>query len=266
MGLIMLILIGTVPTAYALNHAVTPRDMQDFVAASDKAVSIIESRVDKNAVMGGDPRSNLTLYLQTKQLQPEDMTALREIIRDLEGDVQAYGDYKNVPPNLQTNIRNDMYVTSEALRLMLKADNPRFSQNEKAALNNYKAKVDKATKFIPTWVKVAVALALGLGTMVGWKRIVVTVGEKIGKEHLTYAQGACAELVAMATISAADNFGLPVSTTHVLSSGVAGTMAANKSGLQMGTLRNIAMAWVFTLPVAALLSGSLYFLFRQISN
>jgi PiT family inorganic phosphate transporter len=266
MGLIMLILIGTVPTAYALNHAVTPRDMQQFVASSDKAVAVIESRVDKNAVMGGDPRSNLTLYLQTKQLQPEDMTALREIIRDLEGDVQAYGDYKNVPANLQTNVRNDMYVTSEALRLMLKADNPKFTPDEKAALNDYKSKVDKATKFIPGWVKVAVALALGLGTMVGWKRIVVTVGEKIGKEHLTYAQGACAELVAMATISAADNFGLPVSTTHVLSSGVAGTMAANKSGLQVATLRNIAMAWIFTLPVAALLSGSLYFLFRQISN
>ena len=93
--------------------------------------------------------------------------------------------------------------------------------------------MDKATKFIPAWVKVAVALALGMGTMVGWKRIVVTVGEKIGKEHLTYAQGACAELVAMGTIFAADNFGLPVSTTHVLSSGVAGTMAANRSGLQL---------------------------------
>jgi PiT family inorganic phosphate transporter len=266
MGLIMLILIGTVPTAYALNHAVTPHDMQQFVASSDKAAAVVGAHVDKNAVMGGDPRSNLTQYLQTKQFLPEDMTALRETIRDLEGDVQAYGDYKNVPANLQTNVRNDMYVTSETIRIMLKADNPKFTPDEKAALNDYKSKVDKATKFIPAWVKVAVALALGLGTMVGWKRIVVTVGEKIGKEHLTYAQGACAELVAMATISAADNFGLPVSTTHVLSSGVAGTMAANKSGLQVATLRNIAMAWIFTLPVAALLSGCLYFLFRQISN
>ena len=131
--------------------------------------------------MAGAPRSNLTEYLQTKQLQPEDMTALSEIIRDLEGDVQAYGDYKSVPPNLQTNVRNDMYVTSEALRLMLKADNPKFNPDEKAALNNYKSKVDKATKFIPAWVKVAVALALGLGTMVSWKRIVVTVGEKSAK-------------------------------------------------------------------------------------
>src|SRR5208283_4090936 len=107
-----------------------------------------------------------------------------------------------------------------------------------------------ATKFIPIWVKVAVAVALGLGTMVGWKRIVVTVGEKIGKSHLTYAQGASAELVAMTTIAAADMFGLPVSTTHVLSSGVAGTMAANKSGLQWSTIRNLAMAWVLTLPAA----------------
>jgi PiT family inorganic phosphate transporter len=114
------------------------------------------------------------------------------------------------------------------------------------------------------WVKVAVAIALGLGTMVGWKRIVVTIGEKIGKTHLTYAQGASAELVAMATIGAADMFGLPVSTTHVLSSGVAGTMAANHSGLQMATLRNLLMAWVLTLPVAILLSGSLYWFFRQV--
>ena len=122
----------------------------------------------------------------------------------------------------------------------------------------------QATKFIPPWVKVAVAIALGLGTMVGWKRIVVTIGEKIGKTHLTYAQGARAELVAMSTIAAADMFGLPVSTTHVLSSGVAGTMAANSSGLQWVTLRNLVMAWVLTLPAAIVLSGVLYWLFRHI--
>jgi PiT family inorganic phosphate transporter len=129
---------------------------------------------------------------------------------------------------------------------------------------NYRKHLDASTKFIPTWVKVAVAMALGLGTMVGWKRIVVTVGEKIGKDHLTYAQGAAAELVAMCTILAADNFGLPVSTTHVLSSGVAGTMLANKSGLQWNTIRNIALAWVFTLPMAALISGSLFFILKGI--
>ncbi len=124
--------------------------------------------------------------------------------------------------------------------------------------------MDDATKFIPLWVKVAVAIALGLGTMVGWKRIVVTVGEKIGKTHLTYGQGASAELVAMMTIGAADAYGLPVSTTHVLSSGVAGTMAANKSGLQMSTIRNLALAWVLTMPAAIMLSGSLYWLFARI--
>jgi inorganic phosphate transporter, PiT family len=266
MGLIMLILIGTVPTAYALNHAVTAHDMQDFLAASDRAVSIVDAHVDRNAILGGDPRSELTTYLRTKQLQPDTMTALRENIRDLEGDVQAYGDYKHVPASQQTNVRNDMYVTSETLRVMAKNHAVTFTKDEQAALDNYKSKVDKATKFIPSWVKVAVALALGLGTMVGWKRIVVTVGEKIGKEHLTYAQGACAELVAMATIFAADNFGLPVSTTHVLSSGVAGTMAANKSGLQFSTIRNIAAAWVFTLPAAAILSGCLFWLFRQFTS
>src|SRR6202034_4281969 len=171
-----------------------------------------------------------------------------------------------VPASQQTNVRNDMYVTSEALRLMAKTKDPAFTADENSALNNYKSKVDKATKFIPSWVKVAVALALGMGTMVGWKRIVVTVGEKIGKEHLTYGQGAAAELVAMGTIFAADNFGLPVSTTHVLSSGIAGTMAANKSGLQLSTIRNIAAAWVFTLPVAALLSGGLFWLFRMFTS
>jgi PiT family inorganic phosphate transporter len=158
-----------------------------------------------------------------------------------------------------------MYVASEAIRLMQKSNNPAFTPEENAALANYKSKVDKATKFIPDWVKVAVALALGLGTMVGWKRVVVTVGEKIGKEHLTYAQGATAGLVAMGTIFAADNFGLPVSTTHILSSGVAGTMVANGSGLHFSTVRNILAGWVFTLPAAALLSGMLYWLFRAIS-
>ena len=129
-----------------------------------------------------------------------------------------------------------------------------------------KKHVDKATKFIPTWVKVAVALALGLGTMVGWKRIVVTVGEKIGKDHLTYGQGAAAEITAMATIGAADYMGLPVSTTHVLSSGVAGTMWANKSGLQMSTIRNLLMAWVLTLPASILLSASLFWLFNALMS
>ncbi len=266
MGLIMLILIGTVPTAYALNHAVTAKDSQAFIAASEQAGTILDKHVDKSGILGPDARAEVTSYIASKQLQPDTVLALRELVEDLNHEVALYKEFKAVPPGQQTNVRNDMYVASEAIRLMQKSHNPAFTPEENAVLTNYKSKIDKATKFIPTWVKVAVALALGMGTMVGWKRIVVTVGEKIGKEHLTYAQGACAELVAMATISAADNFGLPVSTTHVLSSGVAGTMAANKSGLQLSTIRNIAAAWVFTLPAAALLSGTLFFLFRQFSH
>jgi PiT family inorganic phosphate transporter len=156
-----------------------------------------------------------------------------------------------------------MYVVGETLRLFEKSKAPAFSDVDQAVLKNYRKHIDDSTKFIPTWVKVAVALALGLGTMVGWKRIVVTVGEKIGKDHLTYAQGASAELTAMVTIGAADIFGLPVSTTHVLSSGVAGTMAANRSGLQWGTVRNMLMAWVLTLPISIALSATLFWAFSH---
>jgi PiT family inorganic phosphate transporter len=265
MGLIMLILIGTVPTAYALNHAVSPMEVQAFIAASEQAGHILDRHVDKTAILGPDAREEVTDYIRTKQLQPATILALRELVEDLNHEVALYKVFKSVPAQDQTNVRNDMYVASEAIRLMQKSNNPAFTPQENAALTNYKNKVDKATKFIPDWVKVAVALALGLGTMVGWKRVVVTVGEKIGKEHLTYAQGATAGLVAMGTIFAADNFGLPVSTTHILSSGVAGTMVANGSGLHFSTVRNILAGWFFTLPAAALLSGLLYWIFRAIS-
>lgn len=157
-----------------------------------------------------------------------------------------------------------MYLASEAIKRLGKDKAAGLDDGRKGALDGFKKSLDAGTRFIPTWVKVAVAFALGLGTMVGWKRIVVTVGEKIGKSHLTYAQGASAELVAMGTIFAADHLGLPVSTTHVLSSGVAGTMAANGSGLQMGTLRNMLMAWVLTLPVSILLAGGLYAVFSML--
>ena len=157
-----------------------------------------------------------------------------------------------------------MYLVSEALRLIQKSGKPAFATADVAVLKNYKGHIDRATRFIPLWVKVAVALALGLGTMVGWKRIVVIVGEKIGKNYLTYTQGAAAEITAMATIGAADGLGLPVSTTHVLSSVAAGTMLANSSGLQMGTVRNLLLAWVLTLPAAMTLSAFLFYAFRNL--
>jgi inorganic phosphate transporter, PiT family len=261
MGLIMLILIGTVPTAYALNRALTYQDSQDFVAVSRDAANVLDKYVNPNAVLT-DPREDVKEYVRTRQLTPYTMMALRNLVNDIGTETAIFKELAKVPEDRVRNFRNDMYLVSESLRLLKKAGTPAIAVSDWRILDNYKKHVDQATKFIPTWVKVAVALALGLGTMVGWKRIVVTVGEKIGKDHLTYGQGAAAEITAMATIGAADHFGLPVSTTHVLSSGVAGTMWANKSGLQWSTIRNLAMAWLLTLPASIGLAALLFWTFN----
>jgi len=263
MGLIMLILIGTVPTTCALNHAVTPRQTEDFIAVSQQAARSLDKYVEASAVIG-DPRDDVTEFIRTREFKPNTMLAMRTLVNDVGTEMALFKDLAKVPNDQVRNFRNDMYLASEALRIMQRSGKPQLPAADVAVLKNYKSHIDRATRFIPLWVKVAVALALGLGTMVGWKRIVVTVGEKIGKNHLTYAQGAAAELTAMATIGAADAFGLPVSTTHVLSSGIAGTMAANHSGLQWSTVRNLLMAWVLTLPVAMVLSGFLFWTFRKI--
>ena len=262
MGLIMLILIGTVPTTYALNHAVSPQQSQDFIAVSTQAADSFGKYVQGSASIG-DPRDDVTDYIRTKEFKPNTMLAMRELANGIGTEMAIFKQLSAVPHEHVRNFRNDMYLMSEGIRLMLKSKKPEMSAADVAVLKNYKVHIDKATRFIPLWVKVAVALALGLGTMVGWKRIVVTVGEKIGKNHLTYAQGAAAEITAMATIGAADGLGLPVSTTHVLSSGVAGTMLANHSGLQWSTVRNLLLAWVLTLPMAMMLSGFLFFAFRK---
>lgn len=263
MGLIMLILIGTVPTTYALNHAVTAQQSQDFIAVSTETADTLNKYVESGAVVG-DPRADVTDYIRTKKFTPNTMLAMRELVNGIGTEMAIYKELAKVPHEQVRNFRNDMYLVSEALRLMQKSGTPKLAAGDVAVLKNYKGHIDKATRFIPLWVKVAVALALGLGTMVGWKRIVVTVGEKIGKSHLTYGQGAAAEITAMATIGAADGLGLPVSTTHVLSSGVAGTMMANHSGLQWSTVRNLALAWVLTLPAAMVLSGFLFVAFRKL--
>jgi PiT family inorganic phosphate transporter len=194
------------------------------------------------------------------------MLALRTLVNEISNELSMYKELRHVPADRTPNFRNDMYVVSEAIRLMQKSGTPAFAPADAEVLQRYKKQIDGATKFIPLWVKVAVAMALGLGTMVGWKRIVVTVGSKIGKQHLTYAQGAAAEITAMGTIGAASWFGMPVSTTHVLSSGVAGTMAANHSGLQWGTVRNLATAWILTLPASIMLAGFLFWVFRKLGT
>ena len=263
MGLIMLILVGTVPTAYALNHAITHKQSDDFIAVSQQAAGILSNYVSPNAVIG-DPREEVTDYIRTKQFTPNTMLGLRQLVSGIGNETALFGEMAKIPNDQVRNFRNDMYVASEALRLMKKSGQPAMTASDWEGLDNYKKHVDAATRFIPGWVKVAVAMALGLGTMIRWKRIVVTVGEKIGKEHLTYGQGAAAEITAMFTIGAADWFGLPVSTTHVLSSGIAGTMAANHSGLQWSTVRNLAMAWLLTLPASMMLAGFLFWGFRNI--
>ncbi len=265
MGLIMLILIGTVPTVYALNHAVPAEQEAKFSLYSQQAAAVFDKQTDgAQFAVGTDPRPAVTTFIRTPQTAPVPDAALSALIRETAQRVSNFGSVDTVPPAAATNIRNDMYLTGEAIRLIDKNHRIGQDKSDSDALKAYRNSLDASTKFIPTWVKVAVAIALGLGTMVGWKRIVVTVGEKIGKDHLNYAQGASAEVVAMATIGAADAFGLPVSTTHVLSSGVAGAMMANGSGLQMGTIRNMVMAWVLTLPVSICLSGALFWIFRHL--
>ena len=264
MGLIMLILVGTVPTAYALNHTVGARDVQTFAAVSQQVVGVLDSYKQPDLTFG-DADAELQSFVSKKEYKPTVIYALQAEVVNISNEATQYKSLGNVPSEMQANVRNQMYLTSETLKLLAKSG-PKMSAEDTKIIANYKGFLDKSTRFIPTWVKVAVALALGLGTMIGWKRIVVTVGEKIGKTHLTYAQGAAAEIMAMCTIGLADGLGLPVSTTHVLSSGVAGTMMANKSGLQMSTIRDIALAWIFTLPAAALLSGCLFYLFNLLAK
>jgi inorganic phosphate transporter, PiT family len=262
MGLIMLILIGTVPTAYALNRTMHERDVNTFLATSAQAQIALSHYAAGSTP--ADPRAAAMELVRNRKATPEGVAAIAALTGKIGNEVAQYQSMAKVPPSSMVNIRNEMYLVSEGLRYMGKTKSLNVSAENQKFLDAYKKQLDHATKFIPTWVKVAVAIALGLGTMIGWKRIVVTVGERIGKTHLTYAQGASAELVAMATIGAAEMYGMPVSTTHVLSSGVAGTMVANNSGLQWTTVRNLLTAWVLTLPASIALAGALFWLLRTL--
>jgi PiT family inorganic phosphate transporter len=266
MGLIMLILIGSAPTAYALNRTMPDASAPAFIAAAHEAQAVFTAHAAGAPAMDvAAARSKVGDAIKTKKVEdPAVYAALAEVSNDIAQKVQNYGSVRQVSAAATPNLRNDMYLANDAVGLLAKSKTANLAPADAKALKDFSGGLTKGTRFIPTWVKIAVALALGLGTMVGWKRIVVTVGEKIGKEHLTYGQGAAAEVTAALTILAADNFGLPVSTTHVLSSGVAGTMLANGSGLQWSTIRSIASAWVLTLPAAMAISGCLYVLARHV--
>jgi PiT family inorganic phosphate transporter len=264
MGLIMLILIGTVPTAYALNRAVSEHDVAAFQQTTEEAVLVLHRPGARALDTASEARTSLTDYLRTRTASPSVLPALESLSQEISQSVGQYRSLAKVPADEVANVRNDMYLVGESMRLLTAQGGLAVTPAEQAVLARYKYALDQATKFIPPWVKVATAIALGMGTMIGWRRIVVTVGERIGKEHLTYAQGGSAEFVAMSTIGMAEHFGLPISTTHTLSSAVAGTMAANRSGLQRVTVRNILFAWLLTLPASITLSGLLYLLLRAL--
>lgn len=258
MGLLMLILIGVIPASFALNESANEKDMLALRSTAAEVNMLLELRFDKSAMTAEEASLELSNYLKpnvsaTKITGAAVLRLNQEVLSRLNG----HNRLSKIPRPNRTKLRSDMYLIEEALVKMLKTGRVEH-QDAKEAITRYKKELDKSTRFIPLWVKVAVALALGIGTMIGWKRIVVTVGEKIGKDHLTYAQGASAELVAMITIGAADQLGLPVSTTHVLTSGVAGAMAANNSGVQLRTVRNMLMAWVLTLPVCVFLGAAFF--------
>jgi len=260
MGLIVLILVGILPGVYALKMD-APNESVRQVAASALQLSGIFS---KEAAGAKPPETELasteaiSAYLKNDgTLTPATYAALAGKSEVIAATLKDAGNFQDLPEAARRDMRTDFYLVSSAIKKLNKTGVLTDPVAKKAEVD-FSTNVDTLTNYIPLWVKYAVAISLGLGTMIGYKRIVVTVGEKIGKSHLTYAQGASAEFVAMGTILAADHFGLPVSTTHVLSSGIAGTMAANKSGLQMDTLRNILMAWVLTLPVCIFLGALLF--------
>jgi inorganic phosphate transporter, PiT family len=273
MGLIVLILVGIVPTAFALDMStstatldkiragavVLEQHLQAAPAPADAATAPSMSMA-ASAVSGADvdkAHKTLTDYLRHGQVAPETLPALTATNGFLIHDLAGVNDFNTVAPNARRALRLNIYLVSETIARLIKSKQLPASLDA-GATADYQKLLKNVTNFIPTWVKIAVAIALGLGTMIGWKRIVVTIGEKIGKAHLTYGQGASAELVAFATIEAADQLGLPVSTTHILSSGIAGTMVANGSGIQKDTVRNIILAWVLTLPVCVMLGAALF--------
>ena len=257
MGLIVLILVGILPGAFALNPTVQPADIQHIVMAAEHLQPVLLKHAP-DLLTTQDATDELSSYLKTSgKASEKTWGALAGKSREVAIELEGKQNFDDLTIEQRKGFRSDIYLLGETIAKLIK-QHKIADPAEAKEMTAYQGLLQAQTKYIPTWVKVAVALALGLGTMIGWKRIVVTVGEKIGKEHLTYAQGASAEIVAMTTIALADNFGLPVSTTHVLSSGIAGTMFANRSGLQTETLRNILLAWVLTLPICVLLGAGIF--------
>lgn len=258
MGLILLILIGILPASFALNLGMEAGSIQNVATLSRAADTVLAKRMTGPALRGEEAVAELSAFLKAKgTLTPKTLASIAGLSAETEELLGGKRSLAEIDKTQRSKLRSDVYLVTEAIE-KLGAHAPLDDADERRALRLYGTALEETIRYIPSWVKLLVAVALGLGTMIGWKRIVVTVGEKIGKTHLSYAQGAAAEMVAAVTIAGADLGGWPVSTTHVLSSGIAGTMAANRSGLQMNTLRNLLMAWVLTLPVCVFMGAMLF--------
>lgn len=259
MGLIVLILVGILPGTYALKMST---DHQTIISISTSAKQLsgeFAKQSDGLKMTADEASKTLSQFIKPEGVpSPSIFAALSVVTNEISNLLADPESFQALPQSERGHVRKDLYLISKSLTKLDKSGKLSMDASVRSSERTLAQNADQLTNYIPDWVKYAVALSLGLGTMIGYKRIVRTVGEKIGKEHLTYAQGASAEMVAMGTILAADHFGLPISTTHVLSSGIAGTMAANNSGLQMATVRNILLAWVLTLPVCIFLGALLF--------
>lgn len=259
MGLLLLILVGLLPGTYALNMSASNESVNGL-AKQTTEMAVVFQQVAKDVELSGEQAEETLAQFIKPQGKPAPAVfgALAGVCREISARVSSLEGFQSLPADQRGDLRSDLYLLSKAIAKLDKGGKldiaPGVHEKQLALAKN----ADALTNHIPDWVKISVALALGLGTMIGYKRIVRTVGEKIGKSHLTYGQGASAEAVAMGTIMIGDHFGLPVSTTHVLSSGIAGTMAANGSGVQGETVRNILLAWVLTLPVCIFLGALLF--------
>jgi PiT family inorganic phosphate transporter len=257
MGLIMLVLVGLVPAAFALQLA-TPADRLQSIAATAEAAQPIFEKAP-SAVGPLDSAladEHISHFLTTGRPDAHTLPSLAFINARIVRATASTKSLHDLTTGQRTRLRCDVYLMDAGIAKLVETG--AVVGADAANLRELRAQLLPLTDYIPLWVKIAVAVSLGLGTMVGWKRIVVTIGEKIGRSHLTYAQGATAELVTMSTIGLADVVGLPVSTTHILSSGIAGAMFANHSGLQAATLRNIVLAWVLTIPACMILGSVLF--------
>jgi phosphate/sulfate permease len=211
-------------------------------------------------VLGAIDPSTLSIY------DRNDLDSSKVMTARLMNSVENKSTISSIPKSNRFLIRKDIMLLNSHVKSLVAKTETRLSKNDKEVLSTNLKKVRTITDYSPKWVIILIAVSLGLGTMIGWKRIVKTIGEKIGKEHLTYAQGASAELVAATTIGLSTGLGLPVSTTHVLSSGIAGSMVASKGikNLQPDTVRNILIAWLLTLPVVMVMAGTLFLIFRSV--